>query len=255
MERIILAVKPGRMAAAGKWGKPLAHLAYRVGSGLHLFRVNGPARPGGGLMVIDADGRTGGGEPSVLCGEVARECAACHFGGIVCRFPQRARNILGKAAERLGELCKSRGWSCYVSESYGGIVPTAKVIVPTALSGGSLRDRLEEAVGRFGEGRVAAWIDRSAEDFPLPSPTGSGRALTLEELNLRKEQHGGGVFFSDELCARYFTYMAGDVGHFVLFDDAGSLARKLRLCRELGIGIAFLPYETTEDLLGEVLKS
>lgn len=254
MERIILAVKPSQMAAAGNHGKPLAHLAYRVGAGPHLFRVNGPARPRGGLMVIDADGRSGGGDPGSFCGEVMRECAAGHFGGVVCRFPHRARNSLGKAAQRLGELCESRGLSCYVSEPYGALAPTAKVILPTALSGGSLKDRLEEAVGRFGEGRVAVWVDRAAEDFLLPSPTGSGTALTPEELNRRREQYGSGVFFSKELCAHYFTYMAGDVGHFVLFDDAGSLSQKLRLAGELGITTAFLPYETTANLLGELLK-
>jgi hypothetical protein len=47
--------------------------------------------------------------------------------------------------------------------------------------------------------------------------------------------------------------MAGEKGHFVLFDDAGSLRKKLSLARELGITTVFLPYEDTADLLEELL--
>lgn len=209
-------------------------------------------------MVIEAEGQIGNGDPGTFCGEVLRECATRRFSGVVCRFPGRTsgevKTILGRAAGRLGELCRSRGLSCYVSEPYGASAPQARVLVPTALSGGSLKDRLEEAIGRFGEGRVAVWVDRSAEDFLLPSPTGAGTPLTVEELNRRRRERGSGVFFSPELCAHYFTYMAGDVGHFVLFDDAGSLRQKLHTARELGVETAFLPYETTADLLGELLS-
>ena len=45
MEKLFLAAKPGEINAAGGWGWPLAHLAYRVGGGPHLFRANGPVTP------------------------------------------------------------------------------------------------------------------------------------------------------------------------------------------------------------------
>lgn len=252
MEKLFLAAKPGDINAAGSWGQPLAHLAYRVGGGPHLFRANGPATPQGGLMVIDDTGFTGGGEPEGFCNEVLRECAARRFGGVVCRFLERPAPVLIQAVGKLGELCRGRGLELYVSEGYGGAGAPGKVLIPTALSGGSLRGRLEQAGERYGQSRLALWVERRAEDFLLPSPSGAGSPLTREELQRRREEHGADVFFSGELCAHYFTYMAGERGHFVLFDDAGSIRKKLRLGEELGIRTAFLEYGDMGEELGEL---
>lgn len=253
MERINIAAKPGEITSAGSWGRPLAHLAYRVGGGPHLFRANGPVTPQGGLMVMDDTGFSGGGEAESFCNEVLRECAARKFTGVVCRFQGRPAPVLAQAVGKLGELCRSRGLECFVSEPYGSAAPDAGVLISTALSGGSLRGRLEGAEDSFGFRRLALWVERTAEDFPLPSPSGTGAPLTIEELERRRQEQGADVFFSGELCAHYFTYMAGDKGHFVLYDDAGSIRKKLRLGASLGLRTAFLPYETTQDLLGELL--
>ncbi len=251
---IILAAKPGEVTSAGAWGRPIAHLAYRVGGGPHLFRANGPVTPQGGLMVIDDSGFSGGGEAAGFCNEVLRECAARKFTGVVCQFLDRPAPVLMEAVGKLGELCRGRGLKFYVSEPYGAAAPSAGVMLSTALSGGSLRGRLEAAGESFGPGRLAVWIERAAEDFLLPSPSGTGAPLTVEELERRRTEQGADVFFSAELCAHYFTYMAGEKGHFVLFDDAGSIRKKLRLAEGLGIRTAFLPYETAGDLLGELLE-
>lgn len=254
MDRLIVAAKPGEVTSAGAWGMPLAHLAYRVGGGPHLFRANGPVTPQGGMMVIDDAGFSGGGEPEGFCNEVMRECAARKFTGVVCRFQGRPAPVLSEALGRLGELCRGRGLEYVVTESYGSAAPAARVLLSTALSGGSLQGRLEAAGEAFGPGRLAIWVERTAEDFLLPSPKGTGAPLTVEELERRRAEHGSDVFFSGELCAHYFTYMAGEKGHFVLFDDGGSIRKKLALAVRLGVGMAFLPYETTGDLLGELLE-
>lgn len=252
MENIILAVKPGEVSAGGSWGRPLAHLAYRMGEGPHLFRANSPMAPRGGLMVIEDSGFLGGGEAEPFCNEVLRECAARRFGGVVCRFLGKPRPVLHQIILRLGELCAKRGLGFYVTEPYGGTAQ-GKVLISTALSGGTLRTRLEEAARQYGGDRVALWMERVAEDFLLPSPSGAGAPLTREELERRREEQGSSVFFSPELCARYFTYMAGETGHFVLFDDAGSMSRKIVLARQVGITTAFLPYTATADWLKEIL--
>ena len=251
-QRLILAAQPGRLTAAGAWGLPMAHLAYRVGGGPHLFRANAPVSPRGGLMVMDAPRFEGGGETAGFCNEVLRECAARKFTGVVCRFGPRPAPALAELAGQVAGVCKERGLECFVSESCGDAAPEAAVLISSALSGGSLRRRLEEALDRFGPGRVALWAERTMEDFLLPSPGGEGERLTVEELACRREELGKAVFFSDELCAHYFTYMVGERGHFVLFDDAGSIRKKLRLAQELGITTAFLPFDQTEDLLGEL---
>ena len=253
MENLILAATPGEITAAGAWGHGLAHLSYRVGEGPHLFRANFPVAPRGGLMVIDDSHFRGGGEAETFCNEILRECAARKFHGVVCRFLSRPHAALTGAVSRLGELCHERGMALYVTEGYGGASHHARVILSTALSGGSLKERLDEAVSRFGSGRVCIWAERTAEDFLLPSPGGAGAPLTTEELQRRREETGAAVFFSPELCAHYFTYMAGEKGHFVLFDDAGSIRKKIHVAREAGIDTAFLPYGPLSDIMGELL--
>ena len=82
-----------------------------------------------------------------------------------------------------------------------------------------------------------AALQRASEDFALPALNGSGRALSPGELERLRAERGQAVFFSPELCARYFTYMDGEGGaHFVLFDDAETMARKAETARRAGLG-------------------
>ena len=251
--QLILAAPPEDVTAAQAHGLTLAHMAYRVGGGPHLFRSNQPIPARGGLMYIDDGGFDGRGTPDAFCQEVVRECAARGFGGVVCAF-DRKLPLLSAVVEQLGPMLVRQGRSFYVSEPYGRCTATGRVLIPTALSGGSLRQRLGEAVERYGAGRVALAVERTAADFFLPSPDGQGRPLTREELKARLEERSPSVFFSDELCARYFTYMNRQSGaHFVLFDDAGSIRKKLRLAEVLGIDRALLCWPEVSDLMGDIL--
>ena len=77
--------------------------------------------------------------------------------------------------------------------------------------------------------------------------------LTREELAQKRRQLNPSVFFSPDLCAHYFTYMSRQNGaHFVLFDDAGSIRKKLQIARSLNIADAVLAYPQVEDLLEEM---
>ena len=251
--QLILAAPPEDVTAAQAHGLTLAHMAYRVGGGPHLFRSNQPIPARGGLMYIDDGGFDGRGTPDAFCQEVVRECAARGFGGVICAF-DRKLPLLSAVVEQLGPMLVRQGRSFYVSEPYGRCTATGRVLIPTALSGGSLRQRLGEAAERYGAGRMALAVERTAADFFLPSPDGQGRPLTREELAAKRRELSPSVFFSDELCARYFTYMNRQNGaHFVLFDDAGSIRKKLRLAEALGIDRALLCYPEVSDLMGDIL--
>ena len=251
--QLILAAPPEDVTAAQAHGLTLAHMAYRVGGGPHLFRSSQPNPPRGGLMYIDDGGFDGRGTPDAFCQEVVRECAARGFGGVIFAFDRRL-SLLSAVVEQLGPMLVRQGRSFYVSEPYGRSTATGRVLIPTALSGGSLRQRLGEAAERYGAGRVALAVERTAADFFLPSPDGQGRPLTREELAAKRRELSPSVFFSDELCARYFTYMNRQNGaHFVLFDDAGSIRKKLRLAEALGIDRALLCYPEVSDLMGDIL--
>lgn len=61
------------------------------------------------------------------------------------------------------------------------------------------------------------------------------------------------MFFSHELCARYFTYMSlGERAHFVLFDDRDTLRKKLEVAQELGITSAVAALPEVLDAAGEL---
>lgn len=250
---LLLAVSADHLPDAQRWGLTLAHMAYRIGGGPHLFRATLPLTATGGLMVVDDAGFDGRGDPGPFCKEVLRECSLRGFTGVICDF-ERPLTLSGRIVADLSALLQRQGWPLYVSERYAQYSDTARVLIPSALSGGTLQGRLEEAADRYGAQRVVLAVERVAEDFYLPAPSGSGTRLTREELRQRMEERAPSVFFSNELCAHYFTYMSGQSGaHFVLFDDGGSIRKKLQVARRLGIRQALLPYPEVADVLGEIV--
>ena len=240
-DAFIITLPPQQLPALRGWQATPAHLAYRLGPGPHLFRA-GSTAPRGGLMVVDDHDFDGLGATGPLCQEMIRECQARGFSGAVLDFENRLPP-LEQIAGALDEAFARQGWMLYVTERYGPHAPHARVMIPSALSGGSLRRRLEEALERFGESRTVLALEKRREDFFLPSPTGSGQPLTEEELEQLKQRLAPSIFFSGDLCARYFTYMSRDNGaHFVLFDDGDTLRRKLEVARELGIRTFLAPW-------------
>ena len=236
-DTFILLAQPEQLRQLQGWDAVPAHLAYRIGRGPHLFRAGSGPIPQGGLMVVADQDFDGLGPSAPFCQEVVRECQARGFSGAVLDFEGRLPP-LEQIAAQLDETFSHRGWSLYVPEAYGACAPPATVMIPSALSGGSLALRLQEARERFGRDRVALALQKAAEDFFLPSPTGSGLPLSREQLAERLERLRPAVFFSNELCARYFTYMSRESGaHFVLFDDGDTLRRKVEVARSAGISV------------------
>ena len=118
-----------------------------------------------------------------------------------------------------------------------------------------MRRRLEEAIDTYGPHRLVLCLRRARDDFFLPSVKGQGRPISQETLERLQRRLNPSVFFSPDLCAHYFTYMSRQNGaHFVLFDDAGSIRKKLQVARNLGISSAVLAYPQVDDLLPELLK-
>ena len=86
-------------------------------------------------------------------------------------------------------------------------------------------------------------------DFTLPAQSGEGHPLSGRELQDLLVRESPSVFFSQDLCARYFTYARDGETHFVLFDDADTLSQKLRTGGNMGFAAAFLMYPEVQDLL------
>lgn len=246
----LIPIPPQQLRSIQGWNAQPAHLAYRVGRGPHLFRAGGSVPLRGGVMVVDGQGYDGAGSVGPFCQELASECALRGFSGAVLDFDRRLPP-LEQLAGQLDRLFVQRGLQFYVPEPFGHCVAHGRVILSSALSGGSLAQRLEEAAERFGRDRIALSLERSAEDFSLPSPTGSGAPLTRQQLRQQMDALRPAVFFSRELCARYYTYMNRDTGaHFVLFDDGDTMLRKVEVARQAGVSVFLAPYEDIRDCAG-----
>ncbi len=245
---MLLAVTPDRLGEVTALRRPIAHLAYRVCEGPHLYRAGGMVPPRGGLMAIDSTGFSGGGEPSKFCQEVLRECTARNFRGVVCNFDERRLGVLERVVAQLGDSFSRRNLTLYVPEQYGHCTSYARVMISSALSGGSLQLRLEEAEAKF-HGRVVLAVERLCEDFMLPSLSGGGIPLSPTQLASLIDRLRPSVFYSAQLCARYFTYMAQDgTVHFVLFDDKDTITRKIQRAGEIGAVAVMAGWSEIDDL-------
>lgn len=210
----------------------VAHMAYRVESGPRLMRLNQKLPGQGGLLYFSMEPAINCRNMDAFCIQVLRECAARRFQGVIADLP-RGYDAL---AEQLHRGLTQRRLSLYVPEYYHDQAPNARVLVSTAISGGSLRGRLEEAMKRYGPERTVAALERVAEDFIPPARDGSGTPLSPQALSELRQLLRPNIYWSPELCARYFTYFQpGGRAHFILFDDPETLRAKLRLAGEVGI--------------------
>ena len=242
--QLYLAAAPCYLPEARRWGLPIAHAAYRIDSGGRLAALALPPEVRGGLLLVTGTDCAAPPQPEALARDILRQCLQRDYSGVVLEPV-----LTAAAMTALESLCRRYGRTLYIPERCGGQMPDARVVVSTALSGGTLRRRLEEVCRRFGPRRIALDLACVRADFSLPAPYGDGTALTARQLAALREQRP--VFFSPELCARYFTYGQGGMTHFVLFDDADTLRRKVGLGTELGIaaGMLSLP-EAAEALPG-----
>lgn len=241
--QLYLAAAPCYLPEARRWGLPIAYAAYRIDSGGRLAALALPPEVRGGLLLVTGTDCAAPPQPEALARDILRQCLQRDYSGVVLE-PVLPRPTVAA----LSALCRRYGRTLHLPER-SGTDADACVVVSTALSGGTLRRRLEEVCRRFGPRRIALDLACVRADFSLPAPYGDGTALTARQLAALREQRP--VFFSPELCARYFTYEQEGMTHLVLFDDADTLRRKISLGTELGIaaGMLSLP-EAAEALPG-----
>lgn len=252
--QIYLAVTPDKLSHAARFTDRLAHVAYRIGPDGRLNRRELLMRTRGGLMVLGDQDCGAIHDIQALCRDVWRECGNRGFSGVVADFEQSPAPDRVTFLDSMGRILARNGRQLFVPEAYGDRVPQAVILICTALSGGNLRVRLEEAAEQFGRQRLALDLERLRMDFPLPCPGGEGTPMTGEALDALLRTRQPNTFYSADLCAKYFTYTQEGSTHFVLFDDAGSLRRKLQLGQELGFSMGFLMYPEVAELLPELFS-
>ena len=250
--QVYLSVTPGDCRGAMKYHRRLAHVAYRIGADSRLLRQSLLMQTRGGLMSLSDRDCPPVDRPEALCREIWQECAQRSYAGVLADFEAAPAPDRLALLDRLCALLRKNGRRLYLPACYAAQVPAATAVVCTALSGGSFGEMLREAAGRYGRDRLALDVQRLTMDFRLPSPTGMGRPLSPEDLGALRRRLSPSVFYSRDLCAKYFTYTEEGESHFLLYDDADTIRQKIRTGRDMGFSAAFLMYPEVRDLLPEL---
>lgn len=247
--QVHFSIAPEDLHSAAQAGRSFAHMAYHIGEHSTLLRQNLLLQTRGGLLcVTDADAPQVS-SPQALAAAVARECDRRGYSGAVLDFEAPLRADLAQTAAQLQALLLPRRKALYLSPAYHKAVPQGIFLISTAISGGNLRACLAEEAARYGGAEHTALdVQRLRMDFSLPARSGNGTPLTAEDFEALMQRERPSVFFSPELCARYFTYTREREIHFVLFDDAQTISKKLHLGTSLGCSAAFLAWPEVRDL-------
>ena len=219
-----------------------AWLSYRLNPDMTLLRLDCSFHMQGGVMVLIGCPEEPHGNPDRLCAALLRECAAHQFRGLLLDF-DRPFPILERLARNLAQLLPRLGVTLFLPEWLAEHISAGRVLIPSALSGGSLEKRLEEAAARYGCDRVVLAVERCTEDFTLPAPDGCGVPLSPSRFESLVSHYNPRPHVSRPLCARYFTYCVGDSVHLVLFDDEDTLVEKITCSRRVGVHRFLLPWQ------------
>ena len=245
-------VSPPELAQVRSYPVVPCLYAYQVQAGARLHRSCGPTPVRGGLLAVTLSPGAEEGAWEPFCRQCVLECRSRGASGMLADWSRFSRSAF-RFTRALGQQLERSGLSLLVPEAYAGVTAQAGVLISTALSGGSLEVRLTEALERYGAERVVLALERMSDDFTLPAPAGRGRRLTVQQLSLLRQRRPG-IYWSGDLCARYFTYRDRDGVHFVLFDDETALRKKLELARRLGVQRSAAAWAEISDCAGALLQ-
>lgn len=224
-------------------------LCYRVGNGPQLYRCAPPEEISGGILAAVDSNVTSWRSSGEFVKQVIRECHARNAQGFCANWSQPPSPASLHLLAQLETSLSEEGLSLYITEPYRDACDSAFVLLSTALSGGTLRRRMEDAVRRYGAGRIIMAFERMSEDFSLPSPHGKSRTLSPSELTELKNRFSTKIYTSEELCAHYFTTKQGEQTHIILFDDADTFRQKRKLAQELELAGFLFAWEEGKGLL------
>ncbi len=168
-------------------------------------------------------------------GEIAEECARRRLTAVLAGYGRSPTLETARFCDGLLRL----GLRPILTENAWQAGCGAEMLISSALSGGDLRSRIEEAKSRCGD--LCLDLERLCRSFPLPCPDGEGEELSPQALAgfLRR---GAKPVLSEELGCKAFTAQVKGETRFVLFDDRETLCKKARLAASLGVRRGFLLY-------------
>ena len=187
-----------------------------------------------------------------LTREISAECRRQSFDGVVLDFEPNVELL--ERTSQLSSSLKDAGILHFASLGLAASASYAKVIVPSAISGGSFEEMLSGFASRFGAQNLCMEVVRTCNDFLMPSYSPEGQILTARQFAGLMEQYSPTPYFSGPLCAKYFTYHSGSESHFVLFDDPDTAERKISIAESMGYWGAFLLFRDWGPAAKNIVK-
>lgn len=184
--------------------------------------------------------------------DILSECRSKRYSSIFFDFENRQSMELMRS---IGQLAIRNGIVVFIPVSFAGCVQNAKLVVPSAISGGSFEQMLREYKTKYGEENLCLDIIRICQDFTMPSYMPEGKSLTNDEFDNLMNEYSPSSFFSKDLCSKYFTYRCDGEYHFVIYDDATTATAKLEIADSLGFYAAFILWSDFGDDVRHILNA
>lgn len=140
-------------------------------------------------------------------------------------FPAAVLTTCPEDEQTLALVALHKGSSLVLPEYWSMHFPDCGVLISSAISGGDLFQRFQEASSCF-PGRCWLHLEPLRTVFSLPCPTGIG--ADIDEIP------DGPVFYSQALCCQYAHFSQCNQGRVVLWDTDETLEKKLQLARQAG---------------------
>ena len=160
-----LLTPPQQLPQARSTGLPLAHVAFQISASGQLQAAPLPEDCRGGLMLVGGGDAPAQGEVQQVLRPILHLCAQRDFRGVVLDLEGAPTPYLGKLIPALDQALERQNRGFFLPESFANYSKRAFLYLSSALSGGSLRVRLEQALRNYGPERVVLSLHRSAEDF------------------------------------------------------------------------------------------
>ncbi len=248
-DSVILVCAGNDALQAADSGHPLLQLCLTINTQGSLYTACQRTLSNGYLGLQDPGTQVTQIPAAPIAEALLQECRRTGVRGVFADLESDTRAVRA-LCKTLDTVLYDADMPLFVPPSRAQDVSHAIITFETAISGGSLSERLSEAQTQYGRDRVAALLQPISADFCMPSDTADGSPLTPAERHALWQHHQSQIFFSRELCAKYFTYMdAEHHGHFVLFDDEATWLAKLSVLEGLHIPHCFALYPDAAPML------
>ena len=170
--------KPQVRQLARAFGLPLALIAWQLDGQGRLAQAPLPPQAQGGLMLVGANQPIqGGADPRRAAQEILAQCRSRACAGVILDLELPPSPFLAQLIRLVEEGLAQRQSTLFLPERYANFSRRASLYLTSAISGGSLRRRLEEVIAQYGARRLVLCLRRAREDFFLPATKGGAPHL------------------------------------------------------------------------------